>query len=77
METYQVSINIAITPCTQGTTSTPQMQEDGSFQITISERDAMSIDHSEQALLRTAYPALRAALSTHLSVMSKKKPLNR
>jgi hypothetical protein len=72
METFNVRVTIEITPSTEATTTTPQQQSDGSFQITIAEPDALSIDRCEQALLQTAYPAFRTALSTHLSAMSKK-----
>jgi len=72
METFNVRVTIEITPSTEATTTTPQQQSDGSFQITIAAPDALSIDRCEQALLQTAYPAFRTALSTHLSTMSKK-----
>ena len=36
--------------------------------------DATSIDLSEQAILRTSWPAMRDALSRHLSAISQKKP---
>ena len=47
---------------------------DGSFTMTISETDAISIDNCETAALRTSYEAIRDALSEHLSEASKKKP---
>ena len=53
----------------------PQEQEDGSFTMIIDEKDAVSIDNSEKALLETAYPTIRNALSKHLENISKKKPL--
>jgi len=77
METFNVRVTIEITPSTEVTTTTPRPQADGSFQITIPAQDALSIDRCEQALLRTAYPAFRTALSTHLSAMSKKTPASR
>ena len=48
--------------------------EDGSFEMMISDADATSIDKSEQAILRTCWPAMREALSQHLTAVSKKKP---
>jgi len=72
METFNVRVTIEIAPRTDAATTTPQPQADGSFQITIPEQDALNIDRCEQALLRTTYPALRTALSTHLSAISKK-----
>ncbi|MDL1989192.1 MAG: hypothetical protein LWX08_16475, partial [Deltaproteobacteria bacterium] len=47
---------------------------DGSFSITISEQDAISIDMCEKSVLQTAYPTIREAVSKHLSEVSKKKP---
>ena len=46
---------------------------DGEFEMVLSEVDACSIDKSEQAVLGTTWPAMRAALSQHLSAVSKKK----
>jgi hypothetical protein len=43
----------------------------------IDQKDAESIDNSEKALLETAYPTIRNALSKHLENISKKKPLKR
>ena len=53
----------------------PQEQNDGSFTMIIDQKDAVSIDNSEKALLETAYPTIRSALSKHLENVSKKKPL--
>ena len=47
---------------------------DGSFEMMLSDADATSIDKSEQAILRTCWPAMRDALSQHLTTVSKKKP---
>ena len=47
---------------------------DGSFEMMLSDVDATSIDKSEQAILRTCWPAMRNALSQHLNAVSKKKP---
>ena len=55
----------------------PQEQDDGSFTMIIDQKDAESIDNSEKALLETAYPTIRNALSKHLENISKKKPLKR
>ena len=52
----------------------PQEQNDGSFTMIIDEKDAVSIDNSEKALLSTAYPTIRHALSKHLEKVSKKNP---
>jgi hypothetical protein len=47
---------------------------DGSFEMLLSDAEATSIDRSEQAILRTSWPAMRDALSRHLSAISQKKP---
>ena len=47
---------------------------DGCFEIMLSDAEATSIDKSEQAILRTCWPAVRSALSQHLTAVSKKKP---
>lgn len=46
----------------------------GTFEMLLSDADATSIDKSEQAILRTSWPAMRDALSRHLSAISQKKP---
>jgi hypothetical protein len=46
---------------------------DGDFEMMLSEDEACSIDKSEQAILGTCWPAMRDALSQHLSAVSKKK----
>ena len=51
-----------------------QEQDDGSFTMIIDQKDAESIDNSEKALLETAYPTIRNALSKHLENISKKNP---
>ena len=43
-----------------------QQCPDGAFQLMLSEDDAVSIDKSEQAILGTAWPAMRSALAEHL-----------
>lgn len=77
METYQIQLKVNIVPCTDSPTREPQKQADGSVQLTLSEAEALNIDHCEQALLQTVYPLLRETLSTHFSDLSKKKPLSR
>ncbi len=70
MDTYTITINIAIEPDTTPAMDTPVEQADGSFQFTLSAHDAGSIDCCEQALLETVSPALRKALGAHLSAVS-------
>ena len=42
-------------------------QNNGSFEISIDEAGAISIDNGEQAALRTYYEAIRYAQTEHLS----------
>lgn len=46
------------------------------YTMHISDDDASDIDKCESAVLRTAHPAIREALSEHLTALSKKKPKN-
>ena len=55
-------------------TSEVSQQADGGFERMLSEADATSIDKSERALLQTCWPAMREALTRHLTAVSKKKP---
>ena len=76
MGKYKIKVNIEIAECEESDVSSPTKQEDGSFEISLSESDAIDIDRCEQALLQTSHPAIRAALSRHLSERSKKKSLS-
>ena len=53
----------------------PIKKDNGSFVLTISEQDAISIDNCERAVLMAAHPTIRDAISKHLSEISKKKAL--
>ncbi len=50
----------------------PGKVSDGCFEIDLPEPLAINIDACEQAVLAANFPAIRDALSTHLSEMSKK-----
>jgi hypothetical protein len=75
MGKYEIKVNVEIVESSKQNAHEPQEQNDGSFTMIIDEKDAVSIDHSEKALLETAYPTIRKALSKHLENVSKKKPL--
>jgi len=75
MSKYKVRVKVELVECSDAEQPEPAMNEDGSFAMTISEKDAVSIDNCENAILRTAHPTIRAAISKHLSEMSKKKSL--
>lgn len=76
MSAYKIRVHIEMIPCDDASTSTPIQEHDGSLSMVLSEADASSIDACEEALLQTTYPTLRETLSTHLSELSKKKPVS-
>jgi len=75
MGKYKIKVKVELVECTEAKKHDPSKHEDGSFTMTISEQDAVSIDNCEKAVLRTAYPTIREAISKHLSEISKKKLL--
>ena len=75
MGKYKIKVKVEIVESSKQNAHEPQEENDGSFTMIIDEKDAVSIDHSEKALLETAYPTIRKALSKHLENVSKKKPL--
>ena len=75
MGKYEIKVKVEIVESSKQNAHEPQEENDGSFTMIIDEKDALSIDHSEKALLETAYPTIRKALSKHLENVSKKKPL--
>jgi C4-type Zn-finger protein len=75
MGKYEIKVKVEIVESSKQNAHEPQEQNDGSFTMIIDDKDAVSIDHSEKALLKTAYPTIRKALSKHLENVSKKKPL--
>ncbi len=76
MSRYCIKVHVAIEESDQALHRLPLEQADGSFQWVLSERQASSIDDCEQALLQTNYAAVRQALATHLTALSKKKRQN-
>ena len=75
MGKFKIKVKVEIVESDKQNTHDPQEQNDGSFTMIIDQKDAESIDNSEKALLETAYPTIRNALSKHLENISKKKPL--
>ena len=67
MGQYRVEVKVRVLECNETEEINPPRQEYDSFGIVISEADAESIDRCENAVLLTAYPAMRDALSKHLS----------
>lgn len=74
---YKIKVNIEIVECDDDMQPEPQKLQDGHFELVIEEQLGCNIDKCEQALLQANYPALRSALSAHLTEISKKKVLER
>ena len=75
MGTYKIKVNIELVECKEMEEEGDLIKnKNGGFSMTISEQDAVSIDKCESAVLKTAYPSIREALSDHLSEISKKSP---
>ena len=74
MGNYKIRVKVEFVQCDDPEQDSPMKQNDGSFEMSIDEADAISIDNCEKAVLRTSHEAIRDALSEHLSQASKKKP---
>ena len=70
---YKIRVNVEIVECDEPIIPCPQQVNKGLFEFNISPEQAQSIDDCERSLLKTNYPAIRAALSDHLETISKKK----
>ncbi len=77
MGKYKVKVNIELVECNNAEEHNPLKEKEGSFTMTTSEQNAISIDNCERAVLRTAYPTIRDAVSRHLSEISKKKAVEK
>lgn len=75
MGKYKVKVTVELVEDNDSEEHDPKKGDDGSFTMTIGEKDAISIDNCEKAVLLTAYPTIRDAISKHLSEISKKKQL--
>jgi hypothetical protein len=74
MGKYKIRVKVEVVECDEAGDNSPMKQNDVSFEMSIDEADAISIDNCEKAVLRTSHEAIRDALSEHLSQASKKKP---
>ena len=74
MGKYKIRVKVEFVECDDPEHNSPMKQNDGSFEMSMNEADAISIDNCEKAVLRTSHEAIRDALSEHLSQASKKKP---
>ena len=74
MSEFKITVNVEIVESKAPVKTGSEKIKDGKFSMTISDADAISIDNCEQAVLETAYPAIRNAISKHMEELSKKKP---
>ena len=72
MAKFRIKVHVEFVECNDPINQEPTKNNDGSFSMTISEQDAISIDMCEKSVLQTAYPTIRDAVSSHLSAVSKK-----
>lgn len=77
MGKFKIKVNIELVECDSDTEQGKLIEKDGSFMMTIDEMEASNIDKCESSLLKTAHPAIRKVLSTHLENLSKKKLLKK
>ena len=73
MSNYEFVIKIDIQKTESSVSDSVNKGRDGTFRIVLPQKSAQSIDSCEQALLQANYPALREALSCHLSGISKEE----
>ena len=74
MSKFKIKVNVEFVECDETENHEINKNNDGSFSMVISEKDAISIDMCEKSVLQIAYPTIREAVSNHLSQVSKKKP---
>ena len=73
MSNYEIHLQINIRPTDDDVTLEAHQGADGHFRTVVSGATAQRIDACEQALLAVNYPALREALSRHLSEVSRQE----
>ena len=73
MPNYEIKIQVDIRTTEQEVTQDVTPSADGSFRIVMDRASGQSIDQCEQALLAANYPAIREALSRHLSEVSRQE----
>ena len=75
MSDYKIRVKVEIVESQDSEENVPMKTKDGWFELNMSEEAAISIDSCEETLLKMNYTAMREAISTHLSEVSKKKTL--
>jgi len=69
---YEIRVNISIIE--NGDT---QKSSQGYVSLIINEEEAENIDKIEKSVLKTSFPAIRKAVSNHLTLISKKKAMQK
>jgi hypothetical protein len=77
MGKYKIRVKVELLECDGAKAHGVMKEDNGCFSMTITEQDAINIDNCESAVLRTAHPTIRDAISKHLSEVSKKKRLKK
>jgi len=72
MKRHKIIVKVEIVECEEEEQGKPVKKSDGEFELIMNEKQSVSIDDCEELLLRANYPAIRDALSKHLSEISKK-----
>jgi hypothetical protein len=73
MSNYEIKIQVGISATEQDVTPDATPSDDGSFRLVIGRESGQSIDQCEHALFAVNYPAIREALSHHLSEVSRQE----
>ena len=73
MPNYEIKIQVDIRATEQEVTPDATPSADGSFRIVMDHESGQSIDQCEHALFAVNYPAIREALSRHLSEISRQE----
>ncbi len=73
MPNYEIKIQVDIRATEQEVTPDATPSANGSFRIVMDHESGQSIDQCEHALFAVNYPAIREALSRHLSEMSRQE----
>ena len=77
MSKFEITVSVNISESDEKKEHGPKIQPNEAFSMTINEKDAVSIDNCEKAVLETLNPAIRESVSRHLSDVSKKKLLKK
>ena len=69
---FRIKVEIVETDAAPSADRCPQEQADGSFSLVLPATDEVNISALDRAALDVSFPALREALSKHLSQVGKK-----